>query len=96
MPTECTPALLASLHSDFDRLHWRDTPTQIRTPQGIHPSCCAEALADCDRPDPIACNAPEHLLRRRRVNTPAIVCRQHRKASILAQMQEGDARRTRR
>jgi hypothetical protein len=41
-------------------------------------------------------SAARHLPRRQPVNTSAIICPQHRKARILAQMQEGDARRTRR
>jgi hypothetical protein len=51
-----------------------------------------EALADCDKLD----SRFEHLRRRRPFNTSAIICPQHRKARILAQMQEDDARKTRR
>jgi GxxExxY protein len=38
----------------------------------------------------------EHPPRRRPVNTSAIICPQHRKTRILAQMQEDDARGARR
>ena len=59
--------------------------------------CCMEAQADCYRLDCI-CGLKrfEHLPRRRPVNTSAIFCPQHRKARISAQMQEDDARKTRR
>jgi hypothetical protein len=70
----------------------RDTPPQAGTSEGY-----MEALADCDGLE--SCHGLkrfEHLPRRRPVNTSATICPQHRKARILAQMQEDDVRRTRR
>jgi hypothetical protein len=64
--------------------------------RGYQHSCMA-ALAYCDRLDSFhGLKRFEHLERRRPVNTFAIICPQHRKARILAQMQEDDARETRR
>jgi hypothetical protein len=55
-----------------------------------------EALADRVRLDSLDWDASSICGVAGRINTSAIICPQHRKARILAQMQEGDARGTRR